>query len=67
MIDLLSHSCYPVLQLLVCWISSPGKLESLLPLLLDHLSQLPRELVILLIPGIEHTKTLVHNLHVYSQ
>ena len=61
-LHVLSHPGDPVLKFLVCWVGSPGKLERLLSLLLAHLPQLTRELVVFLIPRVEHTETLGHHL-----
>ena len=56
----LSHSGDPILQLFVCRVGSPGKLERVL--LLTHLPQLTSEPVVLFIPRVENSETLGHHL-----
>lgn len=60
---LLFHAIDPVLEFLVGGDCPPGELEQrLLPFLLAHLAQLPRELVVLVIPRAEDPITATHHL-----
>ena len=62
LLDSLSHPANPVLKLLVGGVDSEGELECFLSLLLADLPQLAAELVILVIPGSEHSVALAHHL-----
>ena len=62
-LNLLSHPANSVLEFLVSRVDPEGELERLLSLLLANLSQLPTKLVIFIIPGVEHSIALAHDLY----